>query len=91
MEKVLSVLDKENKGELCFALSEVRSWIDGDVIQFDENDILSWVTTSNVITLKVYIHDIEFEVSSLLLDLFEYQFNTNFHKNLYTLELCNTL
>ena len=89
MEKLLTLLDKNNLGELKFLLSENYTWVEKNCIQFDDDDIWKWLNTTAIFPIKVYIADHEFEVSSLLLDLFENQFNTNFHKTYYRIELCD--
>ena len=88
MEKLLTLLDKNNTGELHFGLSEVHTWLEPNTIQFRDEDIVRWLTTTATFTVKVFIRDHEFEVSTLLMDLFEEQFNTNFHKTLYSIDLC---
>lgn len=87
LEILFTRLDCSGLGELTFLLSEVHSWMTNDVIQFDENDIVKWITSDKNFDLTVYIGDHDFKVSSVLLDLFETQFNTNFHKNLYSINL----
>jgi len=87
MEKFLTYLDKENKEELQFVLYEAHSWIDPNTIQFQDEDILKWLTTTATFSVKIFIGDHEFEISTLLMDLFEEQFNTNFHKTLYSIKL----
>lgn len=89
MEKLLTLLDRNNYGELHFLLSEVHSWIEKNTIQFKDEDIRKYLTTNATFSISVYIDDHEFEVSTLLIDLFESQFNTNFHKNLYSINLCD--
>jgi hypothetical protein len=89
MERVLSFLDKNHTGELHFLLSEVHSWLEDNTIQFRDEDIWKWLNTTLTFSMKVYIRDHEFEVSTLLLDLFEEKFNTNFHKTFYSINLCN--
>ncbi len=89
IEKLLNLLDKNNLGELNFALSEVHTWLEPNTIQFRDTDILKWLTTTDVFTIKVFIRDHEFEVSTLLMDSFEEQFSTNFYKTLYSIELCD--
>lgn len=89
MEKLLTLLDKNNTEELHFLLSEVHSWLENNTIQFRDEDIWKWLNTNLTFPMKVYIKDHEFEVSTLLLDLLEEQFNTNFHKTLYSISLCS--
>lgn len=87
MERLLTLWDKYNTGELKFDLYEAHTWIEPNTIQFNEEDIWRWLNTDSTFILKIYIGDHEFEVSSLLMDLFEEQFNTNFHKTLYCIKL----
>ena len=88
MDKLLTLLDKNHLEELHFLLSEVHTWIEPNTIQFSDEDIWKWLNTTATFPIKMYIGDHEFEVSTLLLDLFEGQFNTNFHKTLYSINLC---
>ena len=89
MEKLLTLWDKDNSGELKFLLSEVHTWVENNSIQFDDKDVWRYLNSTDIFPMKIYIDDIEFEVSSLLIDIFESEFNTNFHKNLYSIDLCN--
>lgn len=89
IEKFCTLLDKEKVGELKFLLSENHSWINENAIQFEDADIWKWLNTTAVFPIKMYIGDHVFEVSSLLMDLFEEQFNTNFHKTFYSISLYN--
>lgn len=90
MEKLCTLLDKNNDEELEFLLSEVHSWLEPNTIQFKDEDIWKWLNTTATFTVTIYIGDHEFEVSTLLMDLFEEQFNTNFHKTLYSINLCGS-
>ncbi len=89
MEKLLTLWDKNNYGELHFLLSEVHTWLEENTIQFRDEDIRRYLTTDATFSMIIYIGDHEFEISSLLMDLFESQFNTNFHKTLYSINLCD--
>lgn len=89
MERFCTLLDKYQLGTLTFLLQEVYSWTDDNTIQFDDDDIWKWLNSDANFTVRMYIKDHEFEVSTLLMDLFETQFNTNFHKTLYKIELMN--
>ena len=88
MEKLLTLLDKNHTDELHFLLSEVHTWLEDSTIQFRDEDIWRWLNTDDTFPVKIYIGDHEFEISTLLMDLFEEQFNTNFHKTLYSINLC---
>ena len=87
MEYVLNYLDKDHRGELNFVLSEVHSWIENNTIQFKDKDVWRWLHTNDAFIMNVYINDHEFEINSTLIDLLEEQFNTNFHKTLYCINL----
>lgn len=88
MNKLLTLLDKDNVGELHFLLAEVHSWLDSNTIQFQDDDMWRYLNTNDSFDLTVYIGDHDFEISSDLIDLFESQFNTNFYKNLYSIHFC---
>ena len=88
IEKLLTLWDKDKCKELHFTLSEEHSLLEPNTIQFNDEDIWKWLNTTATFTIKMYIGDHEFEISTLLMDLFEEQFNTNFHKTLYSIELC---
>ena len=89
MEKLLTLWDKNNYGEFHFLLSEVHTWLEDNTIQFRDEDIRRYLTTDATFSMPIYIGDHEFEISTLLIDLFESQFNTNFHKTLYSINLCD--
>ena len=89
MERLCTLLDKDNTGELHFLLLENHSWTNSNAIQFEDEDIWKWLNTTSVFPVRMYIGDHMFEVSTLLMDLFEEQFNTNFHKTYYSIELYN--
>lgn len=87
IEKLLTILDKDNQCELHFLLSEVHSWLDDNTIQFNDKDIWKWLNTTIDFTITMYINDHSFEISTMLMDLFEEQFNTTFYKTLYSINL----
>jgi hypothetical protein len=89
MEKLLTLWDQHNIGELHFLLSEVHTWVEPNTIQFKDEDIWKWLNTTTTFPITLYIGDHEFEISTAMMDLFESQFNTNFHKTLYSINLCN--
>ena len=82
-------MDKEQRGELTFLLAENHSWVENNDIQFEDADIWKWLNSTSVFPVRMYIGDHQFEVSTLLMDLFEEQFNTNFHKTYYSITLCD--
>jgi len=87
MELFCTLLDKNNLGELKFLLSEVHTWTNPNSIQFEDEDIWRWINTNDIFPVRMYVGDHEFSISTLLMDLFEEQFNTNFHKTFYSIEL----
>ena len=89
MEKLCSLLDKNHNESLTFSITEVHSWLEPNTIQFNDDDIWKWLHTDSTFTMKIFIDDHEFEISSLLIDLFEEQFDTKFYKNLYCINLYN--
>lgn len=89
MEKLLTLWDKYNVGELRFELLEAHSLLYENTIQFNENDIWTYLNTPKTFDLRFYINDREFQISSNIIDLLEGQFNTNFHKTLYSINLIN--
>ena len=91
IEKLLSVIDVENKGELEILLYEIHSWTNKGTIQFNDEDMWRWLNTTDLFDIRVYIRDYEYTISSLLIDLLEDQFNMDFYDTLYSIEICNTL
>lgn len=62
--------------------------IDNDnILQFREKDIVRYLTTNDDFDIHFYINDHEFIISSKLYSLLESQYNFNFHKTLYRIEI----
>ena len=57
------------------------------VLQFNDEDILRYLTTADDFDIRFYINNHEFFISSYLYTLLEEQFNFNFHKTLYRIEI----
>ena len=89
-EKLLSLLDKHNTGNLQFLIYEVHTWTNSNTVQFNEEDMWRWLNTTDIFDLRLYIKDNEYIVSSCLIDLLEDQFNMDFYDTLYSIELCNS-
>lgn len=60
---------------------------DYGVIQFKEEDIVRYLTTDDTFDLTCYIDGHEFQISSDLYTTLELQYNFNFHKTLYRIEI----
>lgn len=60
---------------------------DKGVLQFKEEDIVRYLTTNDDFDLTFYVDNHEFTISSDLYNLLEQQFNFNFHKTLYRIEI----
>lgn len=87
--KVLTLLDKNNNGELEIVLTESYSIVEENTIFINDEDLLSYFTTSDSINIRFSINDHEFYISDNLYNLLEYKFNPNFHKTVYTIDIFN--
>lgn len=94
-EKIERVLQKyisihqELNGDSCEIVFYEQYDIIADrgILQFKEADIVKYLTTDDDFDLTFYIDDHEFTISSDLYSLLEQQFNFNFHKTLYRIEI----
>ena len=86
-EKILTILDKENKGELEFLIYEVHTWLNETTIEFNDEDMWRWINTADAFDLRIYLHDYEYTVSSSIIDLLEDQYSMAFYNTLYSIEL----
>lgn len=89
IDAFLNVLDKDKSGELEVFLWETFSVIDDSTIMFEEADILRYLTTTDEFDLHFYVNDRRFEISSNLFNLIEAEYNPNFHKYFYKIEILN--
>ena len=87
IEEYLSKLDKDATGQLKLQFFEQYSYIDGPILQFDEQDINRYMITDDDFDLNCYIGEHQFVISSRLYFLLEAQFNFNFHETIYRIEL----
>ena len=87
--KVFNILDKSKTGCLEIVLLESYSFVPENAIYVNDEDILRYFTTDDNFDIRFIVYDKEFSISSNLYYLLEYQFNTNFHKTLYTIEIRN--
>ena len=89
IEAFLNFFDKEKLGELDVYLWETYSVIDNSTIIFDDADILRFLTTTDDFDLHFYVDDRQFEISANLFNLIECEYNPNFHKAFYRIEISN--
>lgn len=89
IDRFLDIFDKTRSGELDIYLWETYSVIDDSTIIFNDSDIRRYFTTADEFNLHFYISDREFEISSNLFNLLEYEYNPNFHKFFYKIEISN--
>lgn len=87
--KVFNKLDKLQTGCLEISLFESYSFVPDNAIYIKDEDILKYFTTEDCFDIRFIVYDKEFSISSNLYYLIECQFNTNFHKTLYTIEVRN--
>lgn len=60
---------------------------DSGILQFKDADIVRYLTTEDDFEMTFYIDEHEFTISSELYSLLEQQYNFNFHKTLYRIEV----
>ena len=89
ISKVFNVLDKSKSGCLEILLFESYSFVPDNSVYINEEDILRYFTTEDEFNIRFIVFDKEFSISSNLYYLLECQYNTNFHKTLYTIEIRN--
>lgn len=86
IEKVLSKYDKNNYGIVDLYFYEQCEILSKGTLQFDEKDMLYYLTTDDDFNLRIYIDDHQFYISAVLLSLLEYQYNFNFQSCLYRID-----
>lgn len=87
-EKIEKFLCKLQRDEIEVIFYEQYDIIaDFGILQFKEEDIVKYLTTDEDFDIHFYIDNHEFIVSSDLYSLLEQQFNFNFHKTLYRMEI----
>lgn len=87
--RFFNVLDKNNSGTLEILLLESYSFVPENAIYINDEDLLRYFTTDDDFDIHFIVYDREFIISSTLYNLLEYQYNPNFHKTLYTIEIYN--
>lgn len=87
-ERLFNIMDKYKEERMCVYLYEESSIIiDEGLIQFTEEDILRYLTTNDDFIMDLYIEDHKFSISSKLYQLLEQNYNFNFHKYTYRIEV----
>lgn len=86
IEKVLSLVDKYNYGIVTLYFFEQYEILGNGTLQFDESDMVKYLTTEDYLDVKFYINDHEYIISSTLLALLESQFKFNFQDNVYKVD-----
>lgn len=88
MEKLLSKADLVDFGNVTVYLLKQTAFVENTgIIEFNEKDILRYLTTDDSFIMNMYINGHQFWISSELYFLLEDQFQLDFHRNLYKIEL----
>lgn len=87
IEKVLSLVDKFNYGIVTVYFLEQYEILGNGTLQFDESDMIKYLTTDKYLDVRFYVNDHEYKISSTLLSLLETQFNFDFQDNVYRIDL----
>lgn len=89
IEKVFNIFDKEGSGLLELYFWETYNMVDNATVMFNDEDILRYLTTTDEFNIRFYVGDHEFEITDCLLYLLEFDYNFNFHKMFYKIEISN--
>ena len=89
INKVFNILDTSQNGCLEITLYESYSFVPDNAIFINDEDVLRYFTTNDNFDMRFIVYDKEFTISSNMYHLIECQYNTNFHKTLYTVEIRN--
>ncbi|MBQ8132603.1 MAG: hypothetical protein IJ193_08940 [Bacilli bacterium] len=87
VEKCLNLFNKSKSGILDICFWETYTIIDDATIMFEDSDILRYLTTEDDFNLSFYIDDHKYLISSNLFYLLELDYNFNFHKTFYRIEI----
>lgn len=87
IEKMLTLLDSSKSDCLIIYFYEQCEILDSNTIQFNEADMVKYLTTGEDFNVSFYIGDHEFKISSRLLALLEYLYNFNFQDSLYRIDI----
>ena len=88
IDRYLNILDMSKSEELTIEFEELGVIFAGiNIIYFNEEDIVRYLTTDDDFDLRFVINNHEFMISSDLYWLLEDQFNFNFHKTSYRIHI----
>lgn len=87
IEKVLSMVDKYNYGIVTLYFFEQYEILGKGTLQFNERDMIKYLTTDEYVDVKFYINDHEYVISSTLLALLESQYKFDFQDNVYRIDI----
>lgn len=87
INKVFNLYDKLKTGQLTIELVEMYSIMDENTIFINDEDLFRYWTTSDDFDIHFIVRDIEFSISSDMYESIEYNFNPNFHKTIYRIEI----
>ena len=86
---MLNLFDVDKTGYLEIDLSESWTYVPDNAIYIYDDDLLRYFTTDDTFDVRFIVRDIELSISSDMYSLIESQYNPNFHKTLYTIEIRN--
>lgn len=84
LNRYFNIIDTYNWKELTIEFEELGVILDGhNIIYFEEQDIVRYLTTDDEFNIRYMINGHIFEINSDLYWLLEKNFNFNFHKEVY--------
>jgi len=87
IEKTLDLFNKSKSGVIDINFWETYTVIDNATIIFNDSDILRYLTTDDDFDVEFYVDDHQYVISSNLFYLLEANYNFNFHKSFYRIEI----
>lgn len=88
ISRFLNRIDVYHNEELTFDLEETVILFEGEnIIDFNESDIVTYITTDDDFDVRFTINDREFTIHSDLYSLLENQFQFDFHKTNYIISI----
>ena len=85
--RVFNLYDKYNQGQLYIVLVEEYSLIYYNTLFVNDEDVLRYFTTSDDFDMRFIVRDHEFTIPVSMYHIIEMEFNPNFHKTCYRLEI----
>lgn len=88
IDRYLNIRDTAKYEELTIEFEELGVVFNGiNIIYFNEEDIVRYLTTDDNFNLRFVVNDHEFTINSDLYWMLEDQFNFNFHKTSYRIHI----